>query len=208
MVVPVAPPVREEDRVAAREVVRDRAPSPPVIAVAPHAAPMTWRITGELGFRWFAVDSEPLVGLGARIGVDPLRTVGVNLDVMAEHSTSSSALGTVAFDSVSVGAAMRLRRELGRMTLYGGPGARLGFARLAGSPSSAGRAVGHEVDGVWAAPLAAVGVDYTTPQRLALELRLEAGYVVLPVRGIVDDGHDVRADGFFSGATLGAGWAF
>jgi hypothetical protein len=28
------------------------------------------------------------------------------------------------------------------------------------------------------------------------------------VRGVVDGGRDVRADGFFSGATIGAGWAF
>ena len=207
-VAPVAPPVRGEDRVAALEVVRERAASQPVVASAPRAAPGTWRITAELGVRWFAVDSEPLLGVGARVGVDPLSTLGVDLDVMAEHGTSSSALGSVALDSASIGAVMRFRREIARLTLHGGPGVRAGLAWIAGYPSAPALAVGHQIDGVWAAPVAAVGIGYTTPQHLALELGLEAGYVVLPVRGIVDEGRDVRADGFFSGATIGAGWAF
>jgi hypothetical protein len=208
--VPVAPAVRAEDRAAAREVVREK-----VVGSTPAAAPgppperqPTWRLTGELGFRWLAVDTDPLVGLGARLVMDPLRTVGLELDLLGEHSGTSYPLGAVAMDSVSLGAIVRLRHDMGRLTLHGGPGARLGFVRVSGAPGSATTAVGNTVDGVWGAPLGAVGLDWASSRHLALELAVEAGYVVLPVRGIVEGGRDVRMDGFFTGTTLGAGWTF
>ncbi|HEY8090105.1 MAG TPA: hypothetical protein VIF09_19725, partial [Polyangiaceae bacterium] len=163
--VPVAPVVRTEDRAAAREVVREKVVTPPP-ATAPSPprleGPPAWRLTGELGLRWLAVDTDPLVGLGARLVMDPLRTVGLELDLLGEHSATSSSLGAVALDSLSVGAVVRLRHELGPFTFHGGPGARLGFVRISGAPGSAATAVGNTVDGAWGAPLAALGLDYVS----------------------------------------------
>ncbi len=214
---PVAPVVRPEDRAAVREIVRERIappPSPAVTAPAPlpapaeGVAPVRWRLQGELGARWMAVDSSPLLGLGGRITLDPTHTVGLDLDLLGEHATSTVPLGTVALDAVSVGAVVRLRRDWGRLSVHGGPGARVGYARVSGSPVSTATAVGHEVDGLWGGPLGSVGLDYTMSGGLSLGVGLEAGDVVLPVRGVVEGGRDVRMDGFFAGATLCAGWAF
>ncbi len=193
-------------RAAARAVIRDRIrASRPIAASSP---PPRWQIDALVDTRWFTVDPVALLGVGVRASFDPYRTVGVEVDVLVEHANSDQSLGAVSFDLASLGAALRLRKEMRPFLLHGGPGLRLGFARFAGSPYSTASAVGHDVDGFWAGPIAAVGASYGTSQRLSLSLGLEGGYVFLPVRGIVDGGPGLRADGLLLAANLGAGWIF
>jgi hypothetical protein len=199
---PVAPAPRTEDKEAARSVVASRAATPP--AVAPAFAP-TWRATATLDTRVMAVASDPLFGVGVRIGTDRTPRVGLVLDAAFEHASVASALGTIDIDAYSVGAAALARRALGPFVLRAGAGVRVGVARMSGVPFATDRAAGRSIDGVWGAPIAVGTLGLHVMPRLLLELATEFGYAFPPVHGIAGSGADAHFSGSYVGGSVGFG---
>lgn len=198
VVPPLAPPPRDDEKRAARAVAATRLAHP-----AP-APPVAWRLTATFDARWLTIGSDPMLGVGARVGAEPFGRVGFVFDFAGEHASTAAALGTVGVDSYSLGAAALVRADAHPLVLRGGAGVRLGVAHMVGLPDPA-RAEGHAVTGVWSAPIATGSAGLRIARGLVLELALEAGYVVLPVRGVVFGGPDVRVDGFFVGGGVGLG---
>jgi hypothetical protein len=168
----------------------------------------SWRALGFVSGLWFPLDPSPLAGVGIGVGVDPYASIGIDVDAMVLHGSSAFALGTVSSDLVCAGAAIRLTHSLGRVVVHGGPGIRAGYARLGGTPLSAALASGHTVSGGWAAPTVAIGASYAPGRHFLLDGTVEAGDVVVPVRGSIDGVGEIGVHGALLGMRVGAGWLF
>ena len=76
-----------------------------------------------------------------------------------------------------------------------GPGARFGWVRLAGQPEAGSGLEGHTVTAAWGGPELRARVAYAriaaSPGLLALQLG--AGFVALPVRGLLDGSEPIYA---------------
>jgi hypothetical protein len=87
-----------------------------------------------------------------------------------------------------------------------GAGYALGMARIAGTAEN-GRAFGGSVTGLWGGPYALAGIAYAATDAVDLDLRAEAGWVLLPVAGQVAGGNDVAVQGPWVGLQLGVSLA-
>ena len=169
---------------------------------------LSWHALGFVAGMWFPLDPAPLAGVGVRVGVDPYASIGIDVDAMALHGSSSFALGSVSSDLACAGAAIRLTHGIGRVVLHGGPGIRVGYALLRGAPFSPALASGHTVEGGWAAPTLAIGASYFPGRQFLLDGSFEAGDAVIPVRGSIQGFGDVGVHGLLLGMHVGAGWLF
>jgi hypothetical protein len=213
-VAPAAPPAPVEEKEAARRTVASRVPPPMRVgAPRPVAPPVQFedhgvRVSAVVGTRWFMVGSDPLFGIGARATFDLAAGPEISIDAMAESGSVSSALGTIAVDSWTVGAAASAHRTFGRLTLHAGGGLRLGLAHFSGDPSSSALTEGRTLSAPWGGPMLTSGGLFDLGRRFALSLDAEVGYAALPARALVSSGPDARVEGAFLGATVGGAVRF
>jgi hypothetical protein len=138
-------------------------------------------------------------GLGPRLG--PV----LDVELAAAESSADRTLGTVQVSLWSTTLRALVRLRAGRAWLDLGGGARLGLAQLRGVPADATVARGSGLAGTWAGPLAYAGVG-SRFGHVVVALGLEAGHVLRPVSGTVDQGPPIAVDGNWACATVAAGW--
>ena len=98
--------------------------------------------------------------------------------------------------------------RVGAWRLAGGPGACLGFLRLAPTVRVAD-ASGHAVSGAWAGPELVARADYDFSAHWFAHGGLDAGWVTLPVSGLVDgDRSLIDGGGAWLSTELGIGARF
>jgi hypothetical protein len=83
-----------------------------------------------------------------------------------------------------------------------GAGYALGMARIVGTAEN-GKAAGASVTGLWGGPYALGGIAYAATDAVDLDLRAEAGWVLLPVVGQVAGGNDVAVQGPWASVQIG-----
>jgi hypothetical protein len=186
-----------EARLAAEERVRRETASPGrighLLAVAQALGPFD-----GLGLGW---------GGGIRVGyVSREEWWGVELDLVVARAEADTELGLVRATSWSGALRPTLRLRSNDAWLEAGAGARLGIARLDGTPSDATLARGGSVAGTWAGPSlhAGAGIAWS---HLVVALGVEAGHVLRSVSGSVDGGAAVSVDGQWIAGSVGVGWA-
>lgn len=146
-----------------------------------------------------------LGGGGLQLAQDHAYHLGWRTDLQAHHGTAAVSLGSASVDTVSFGAALVFHQAWRKVGLHLGAGLRGGAARLSGSPNPMGTAQGKSGWGAWGGPLGIVDLSVVANRRLVFDLGLEAGYVVVPVGGLVAGAREVAVDGAFVGFHVGGG---
>jgi hypothetical protein len=117
----------------------------------------------------------------------------LSLDGTSGDFSSRSARITVT--TVTAGAHAYFGTTTGRVRWAAGPGARLGWAQLAGQPDAGSVYEGQTLAAAWGGPEARARVAYgmTESGSPLLALEVAAGVVTLPVRGLLDQRESVYA---------------
>ncbi|MEO6953801.1 MAG: hypothetical protein ABI321_18510 [Polyangia bacterium] len=182
-------------------------PTPAVVheAVAHGPIGTRLRIEAVASTQVFFVGRRALFGGGLRVGEDRWRHFGWTLDVLEHHGAAATALGKVAIDDVTLGAAAVAHREGARVGVRGGLGMRIGATLLRGQPASGDAVHGGRV--TWAAggPFATLGVHVRPVRSLVIELATEAGYWIFPTGGLVNGQRALAVEGPWLGVQLGLG---
>jgi hypothetical protein len=194
-------------------------PAPPPPPPPPPAAPEERTIQPELPFTRGAVS---LSATTRRVGKPAAWLGGIALGYLAPlqrrlavKASVDLALGSVQTDLAAVtwrelGAAVALLARLDTRHLDAGigPGFRGAFTWLSARDVDAQHA-GRALSAAWAGPLllAHLGVHGQSPWQALLEL--EAGYVVMPIRGQLDDERTLLSiSGAWLAARAGAAYRF
>jgi hypothetical protein len=136
------------------------------------------------------------------------RPLAWRLDLALQHGQRTVPLGHVTADLASAGGALVAQVQRGRATLGVGLGARAGWAWVRGIPDGSGPAVGDALRGFWWGPVTLVGASVAVWRRLALELTIEGGHVMLPVVAMVQGSNPVAVDGTWIRGGAGVGITF
>jgi hypothetical protein len=200
-----SPPAEPEQRRAAQERaqrhLRRNAGAGYVLAVAQALGPfdgvgLAWG--GGLRFGWAPG--------GARDDGDgPLWRPAFDLELTAAGSETRRGLGVVDVSMWSAALRASLRYVWGRSWFDAGAGARVGVARLAGTPDDVTTTRGTTLAGTWAGPIAYVGVGRRF-WRLVAAAGVEAGTTLRTVSGLVDEGPPISVAGRWLSGTLAIGW--
>jgi hypothetical protein len=156
-------------------------------------APKTWLFGARLSFGY---------------PVDGVLEPSFSLDGALGDSTSASA--RVRVETLSVGAHLLFGTTASGFRWLAGPGARFGWARLTGHPDAESALEGESLSGVWGGPelRARAGTESAALGSPAFAIELASGYVVLPIRGLVDGADSVFAiDGLWLSASAQVGLA-
>jgi len=139
-----------------------------------------------------------LWGGGIGLGWDSPHHVGVYVDLLARHGSTSVDLGSISVDTVSLRTALLLWYGWPRVRLRTGVGLAGGLVRLHGQPADSAKAQGDTFVGGWLGPALNLGITVHLGERAALEVSTEAGYVLLPVIG--------QSNGVAAAAIAGPFW--
>jgi hypothetical protein len=117
----------------------------------------------------------------------------VSLDATFGGVSARSA--RVTAQSVSMAAHLYFGATTGSVRWDVGPGARFGWVRLAGQPEAGSGLEGDTVTAAWGGPELRARVAYRASQLrpALLSLQLGAGFVALPVRGLLDGNEPIYA---------------
>jgi hypothetical protein len=146
-----------------------------------------------------------VAGGGLRLAHDLRYSLGWNLDLFAEHGGAAVAAGTVAADVISADALLAFHREWGRVGLRLAAGVRTGAVRLSGTPGSPA-VEGATLWGAHFGPMALASLVIAPVRRLAIEIAVDGGDVVVPVSGRVGGGASVAVDGGWIGFLIALGY--
>jgi hypothetical protein len=187
-------------------------PAPPALTAAP---PVTTSTATELhfaasvtgGLMLFTSPGPPAFGGRATVEIAPI-AFGARLDAGAYFGSESVDPGSVSLLLADVGLS-GFGRFGGDVVLFDvGVGARLGFARLRGSPDASegqpGAIEGATLTGAWAGPFLGGRATFRL-EPLLIVADLEAGLVIRPVVGNAEGTTVVSADGAWFGFHLGLG---
>ena len=162
------------------------------------------RVEALASGQFFFTEVGALWGGGLRVGQDRVRRFGWAIDALAHHGGTTTALGEVVADTITLGPSLFFQHRWTRVALRVGGGVRGGAARLEGRPN-ASTVHGAVAWGGWLGPMVDASLSVAPVRRLALELSLEAGYVASPFGGKVDGSREVAIDGPWIGVQLGMG---
>jgi hypothetical protein len=183
---------------AALETVRERRPAP--------RSPTNIRVLGVVGYRSVFSDSAMSSwGLGARAGLESKDGIGATLDLLADHASVDSSLGTVTVDSVSLAPALSFNQTWGPLSAAETLGVRVGVARVRGESTAPERVRADTLTSPWGGPLGGLAVRSRLGALVVVELASEAGYALFPVSALVDNQRQVSIRGVWLGAQLGVG---
>jgi hypothetical protein len=163
-----------------------------------HPEPTAWQrpalAIGGLA-TWLGQPGTVLFGARGAFHVPVSALLGPAFSVEAAGGGFDTEAAHVAVTTVSAGAALHFGITTGSMRWDAGPGARLGWVRLSGDPAPGASFEGHDLAGAWggleARARAAYGVSRNGSPLFAFELG--AGFVTLPVRGLIDGTERVYA---------------
>ncbi len=149
----------------------------------------------------FRLDQKWLLGggIGATFGRGRFLTgIDAAIATRDEHFATGTAHVLLTYVAPQLG----LRASAGRFGAELGAGFALGVAHITGETSDP-RANGETLTEFWGAPFAFGGVAYAASDTISIGLRGHAGWVTLPVVGLVWKGPTVDLKGFWSGAQIG-----
>jgi hypothetical protein len=192
----------EQARQAALEAVRSR-------RVTPHVeepVPSHFALLGQGIALGFPSQLGPLWGGGAKLVRFAGDDVGLGVDVIAVHGSKSIAAGSIAADAFTLGTALYLQSAPGPVVVGSGLGLRAGVARLSGKPNDGSVAHGSAISGGWGGPLLALRALIAPSDDWVLEVAGEAGYTLLPVRGLVGGAPGTAFEATWLAATVSFGW--
>ncbi len=130
---------------------------------------------------------------------------GVDLELTETRADVGGDVGTVRASTWSAALRGTFTLRRGRASLDLGAGARVGLARLAGTPADPSRTRGGTLAGTWAGAIAYAGVGVRASAVL-ITAGLEAGQVLRTVEGLVDGGTPVSIAGRWLAGTVAVGW--
>jgi hypothetical protein len=151
-------------------------------------------------------DGRWLGGAGVRVEL-ALFSLRVGIDGAFATRGDASQLGSDRVLSAYLAPHVAWPFTAGRMAARLGVGHAIGFARITGD-SSDPAAVAGTVSGPWMAPFMLAGASYALGSAFALQLRAEAGWVVLSVIGEVARAQSVELSGLWTNLQLGVALAF
>lgn len=122
-----------------------------------------------------------LAGGGLRLLGDTHYHLGWDVDLQYLFARTDGPLGSVRSDRIGGRLALHGQVRLPKLVIRGGGGLRLGMVRHSGEPSDPSSITGSVQWGPWVTPVL-VGSLSVAIARLRLDLVLEGGYVVVPVR--------------------------
>jgi hypothetical protein len=183
------------------------------VAIAAHlpdrAAPRTLRLIAFAGGQALFAGSGVLWGGGLKLTKDYAHHLGFSLDVAATHGDAAGSLGRISSDLITAGAFFIGHRgfsgRAARLTLRGGPGLRVGAARLSGAPADPTVAVGHALWGPFFGPAATIALGFAAARRITIEVWAEAGYAALSTNATASGARAVALGGPWVGFQLGIG---
>ena len=104
----------------------------------------------------------------------------------ASFADFASASGQVSARALGAAAHVYAGVTAGKLRFDAGPGARAGWVRLRGESPAASPLEGATLSAFWAGPEVRARVAYTPFHAAVIALDGGAGFVALPVRGLVD----------------------
>ncbi len=154
----------------------------------------------------------PMGGGGMAVEVPVWKVVTLDMDARYTHGEQAPTFGVVTIDVFDAAIHVDARATPSRVVdLEAGVGARVGFARFTGTPSSAAH-TGATESAPWGGPELAFGVSFHA-SALDVRVRFETGTPLAGVRATSVDGAGNTVDrvaiaGPWLGATIGAGVRF
>jgi hypothetical protein len=130
----------------------------------------------------------------------------VGLDATLSTRDEASAAGSAQVLLTYLGAHLGWRASARRFTGQWGAGYAFGVARINGRATDP-RAESGSLSEFWGAPFVFANVGYAATDALTIGVRAHAGWVTLPVVGLVWKGPPIDLTGFWSGAELGVALA-
>lgn len=185
----------------ARRVARERAEQSVDPGAGINYVTGTVNVVGpfrEVGLAW---------GAGAHLGWRSRSPwLGAELGLDGSWAKASLSTGTVSVSTWSL--ALRAAFRLGSETLWfdGGPGGRLGIARLHGTPYDDTEARGYTLAGTFGGPIVYAGGGAMFGDVVIIG-GVEVGYILREVEGTSDGERDVAIGGAWVGGSLGIGFA-
>jgi hypothetical protein len=191
---PSPPPSRSPSSLPATPAAEPTtAESPPPAAIELATASML-RAQLTAGAMRFSAGDQTLAGIGLRVSGTSRAPFGWMIDAQTHRASQTTMLGELSTDLLSLGAAAQLQLGAARTRLDLGVGARGGAVRVTGMPS--GPAVqGSSFSAKWFGPLALANLTYALTEHVALDVAVECGYVVTPVRALAGDETAMAIDG-------------
>jgi hypothetical protein len=195
-------------------LVAPHAPPPPAEPSSPSSPPQETATATDAfdlhfgasvlgGLTLFTSEGPPTFGGRAAVEIAP-SSFGVRLDAGAYFGAERVDLGEVSLLIAGAGLSGFLRFTTSVVVFDLGAGARVGFARVRGSPGDPSAIEGDTITGVWAGPFLGGRSSFRLgPVLIAAEV--EAGLVVRPVVGSAAGTTLVAADGAWFGFHLGVG---
>lgn len=185
----------------------------PPEAVADRASIAAYRPTGPrpavlLGAvaEWLGQPKQVLFGGRLTLLYPVGHIVTPALSVDASFADFSSPSGQVSARLLGAAAHVYAGAAAGKLRFDAGPGARAGWVRLRGESPAASPVEGAALSAVWAGPELRARVAYAPFHASVIALDAGAGYVALPVRGLVNGATPAYSiEGPWASACLQAG---
>lgn len=153
-----------------------------------------------------SVGSIGMAGAGAlSVNLDAPNGFGWGVDMMLERTTDRLALGEVTVSSFAAAVSIHLHRRWNTLRLRGALGARAGGVTMSGQPGQPG-VVGRSLTALSAGPLLRASASKPLVDKVMIELWLDTGYHLFPVRGLVNGDEQASVTGPWLAAHVGVGW--
>jgi len=166
-----------------------------------------WRATTSL-LGGVAIASPSLHGGGGiRVTFDGPSGFGWGADVLVHRATDELDLGAVRVSSVEGGLSVHAHWRWRTLTARFAAGARVGAVTLTGE-ATMDNVVGNSVTGLAGGPFARLTAGAELARHLVVELSVEPGYHLFPVRGFVDGSERTSVEGARLGSHLAVGWTW
>jgi hypothetical protein len=195
--VPIAPPPSPDMRQAVEQAIDERSEPSDGLTVAGGLALTAWTESSSL---W--------LGVGARVTREASPTMAWSVAFDFTGTNHDVALGEVHGLSGSAAFSALFYLRFAPITLFTGPGARVGVVRLAGEPDSGVETNGREFAAPFGGPLWLARVHLALSRNVCLGLELEGGFATLPAKATADRTSVFALEGAWLTPALSLGASF
>lgn len=166
-----------------------------------------WHLDAGASGRGFPTGRAGTFGLELGVRHRALPFLGWRLSVSTHAGFArAGGIGRIVVFDVTAAGFLLLQRRYGRADLYGGLGARGGWARMAGRADDQTTALASTLDGGWFGPAGTFGVDVLIPRsRVFVGVAGEAGWAPVGVEARVDGTRNPSVAGPWVGGRLSVG---
>jgi hypothetical protein len=204
---PIGPELPKAARSNAERVVQERA--------IPPEAMYDDSLSAALAVQIWSRNDGVMFGGGLRWWQALLPSLAWAASGEVAASSVDASFGAVDVTLASLALALAWRIPIGRVTLYTGPGGRVGLTHIAGAPRDATQAEGKRGYNAYGGVIWLNRVEYRASRRLRLGLEIEPGLTTLPVDAVTGGTRAApretvtfALDGFWLTSSLTVGVAF